>query len=465
MRIKKTKYWEQRALQAILLSLFSFFLNTTICAQTDIELMARAARAEGLNNNEAFQRTLEAYKQELAGKYMFEEQNVIQLANDAFNKTVATKGDKQLLIRQIFHAMTQHVMNTELNLWQQRMDSISKALASGADFEALMNRYSDTQVVEWMHRLDMTDEMEQVAFALQQGQISQPFLSPLGIHIIQVMDERQVDDVAYNTAFVHLLKENIFPNKQSAQQVDQLKKTYSFSENQQMVNRLYREGKVSGTLFTLEGKTYTGEQFARFAQTYPMNVRLQYEAFVTKCVLDCEANHLKERPDYAQSVQTLADRLLAEEAYNQHVRVPSQTDEVGLQAYFSTHQKNYRWQTPRFRGAVIHAADKKTAKKVSKVVKKLRNVNWEDAERLLDDKTRGKVFVEQGVYMLGVNAFVDELEFKSGKAVPMTDYPVALTVGKKINGPEDYHEVKDQLTQDYERYLSDEWLSVLRKQK
>jgi peptidyl-prolyl cis-trans isomerase SurA len=92
-------------------------------------------------------------------------------------------------------------------------------------------------------------------------------------------------------------------------------------------------------------------------------------------------------------------------------------------------------------------------------------VEWSDAERLLDDKTLGKVLVEQGVYTLGANAFVDELEFKTGKATPMSDYPVALTVGKKINGPEDYREVRDQLTQDYERFLFQEWLSVLRKQK
>lgn len=434
-------------------------------SQTDIELMARAARAESLDNNEAFQGTLEAYKLELAGKYLFEEQSVTEMANDAFSKVTTTKGDKQLLVRQIFHALPQHVMGNELNQWQQRMDSISRALAVGADFDALMNKYSDTHAARWMHRLDMTNEMEQVAFALQRGQISQPFLSPLGIHIILVVDERQIDNTTFYTDFVQRVKGMTYPNKQTTQRIAKLKQTYSFSENRQLVNRLFREGKINGTLFTLDGETFTGEHFARFAETYPMNVRLQYEAFVTKCVLDCEVKYLQEHPDYKQSVQTLADRLLAEEAYNKHVRVPSQTDEAGLQAYFSTHQKDYRWSIPRFGGAVIHAVDKKTAKKVRKVVKKLRNVEWSDAERLLDDKTLGKVLVEQGVYTLGANAFVDELEFKTGKATPMFDYPVALTVGKKINGPEDYREVRDQLTQDYERFLFQEWLSVLRKQK
>ena len=440
-------------------------LYLPLYAQTDIELMARAARAESLDNNEAFQSTLEAYKLELAGKYLFEEQSVTQFADVAFSKMTTTKGDKQLLVKQIFHAFPQHVMNKELNQWQQRMDSISRALADGADFEALMNKYSDTRAAHWMHRLDMTNEMEQVAFALQKGQASQPFLSPLGIHIILIVDELQIDTKAFHADFVQRVKGMNHPSKQTIQQIAKLKKTYSFSENQQLVDRLYREGKISGTLFTLDGESFTGESFTRFAQTYPMNVRLQYEAFVAKCVFDCEAKYLREHPDYKQSVQTLADRLLAEEAYSKHVRVPSQTDEVGLQAYFSTHQKDYRWPLPRFSGAVIHAADKKTAKKVRKVLKKLRNVEWTEAERLLDDKTLGKVLVDQGVYTLGTNAFVDELEFKIGKATPMSGFPVALTVGKKINGPEDYREVRDLLTQDYERYLYQEWLSVLRKQK
>ncbi len=476
MRIKKLKYKGRRALQSFLLCLFSFFLMTTayaqsnrtestLMSQSDIELMAKAARDEGLDKSETFQQILNAFRQELAGKYLFDEQSATLIANDTFGKITAKKGDKQLLIRQIFHSLPQHVMNNEQVKWQQRMDSISKALANGADFEALMIRYSETSTAVWMRRLDMTDEMEQVAFALRKGQISQPFLSPLGFHIIQVIDERQEDNEAYVAAYVQRIKEKVYPNREIAQQINKLKQTYSFTENRQAVNRLYREGKVSGTLFTLGGKDFTGEQFARFAHAYPLNVRLQYEAFVTKSVLDCEVNHLDEHPDYKQSVQDLANKLLAQEAYNKHVRMPSQTDEFGLQTYFSTHQKDYRWSTPKFRGAVIHAADKKTAKKVRKIVKKLRNVEWEEAERLLDDKTRRKVFIEQGDYVIGVNAFVDELEFKKGKATPMQGYPVALTVGKKVNGPDDYREVMDQLVQDYERYLSERWLSDLRKQK
>lgn len=434
-------------------------------SQADTALMARAARAEGLDKSVAFQRSMEAYKQNVMGEFLFDKQGAATEAGKVLAKTRQVQGDKLLLIRQIFHALPQHVRQVEINQWQARMDSVSGALAQGADFEALMRRYSDMQDALWMSRLDMTEEMEQVAFALQPGQVSAPFLSPSGIHILQVVDQRQRDAEAFRTAYTQQVKGHAYPDAVTEQQIAKLKSTYKFQENQQNVNRLYRDGKVEGTLFTVDGKSFTGAQFAKFAQTYPMGVRRQYAAFVAKCVLDCSAQHLDENPAYVQNVESVADRLLAQEAYKKHVQVPSQTDEAGLSAYFSTHQKDYRWQQPRFRGAIIHAADKKTAKKVSKIVKKLKGQDWAVAERQLDDKTRAKVHVEQGVFEQGTNAFVDDLVFGGRQARPLDGYPVALSVGKKINGPDDYNEVRAKLQQDYEQYLANEWLSALRKQK
>lgn len=452
-----------KALQVSLLCLFGF--SSIGYAQSDINLMARAARAEGLDTSQAYRDSMEAFKQALLVKYQFDETLAQQQARTAFDKMVGVRGNKQLMVRQIFHAFSQHVRQVEINQWQQRMDSLSQALAQGADFESLMLRFSDDAESRRISRLDMTDEFEEVAFALQKGQVSQPFLSPLGIHIVQLVDERPLEFADYASSFMQQLKESGQPNQLTNKQVEQLKKTYQYQENQQMINALYRTGRVDGVLFTLDGKSYTGSQFSRFAQTYPMGVQRQFAAFVTKCVLDCQASHVENTPAFVQEWQDAADRLLAVEAYRVHVRVPSQTDEAGLMAYFATHKKDYHWDMPRFSGAVIHAADKKVAKKVRKIVKKLKGGSWSDAERLLDDKTRNQVKVEQGLFAYGVNAFVDEQEFGGRQAQPLPDYPVAITVGKKLNGPDDYREVRDKLQQDYEQYLSAEWLSTLRKQK
>ena len=463
-KIKENCYYTAvKALQVFLLCLYSF--SSLAYSQSEVELMARAARSEGLDSSQAYRDSMADFKLTLLEKYLFDETLAQQQARTTYDKLVAVRGNKQFLVRQIFHSFSQHVRQAEINLWQQRMDSISQALAQGNDFETLMLRFSDDHDSRWITRLDMTEEFEEVVFALQKGQVSPSFLSPQGIHIVQLVDECPLDFSSYASAYKQQMKKNSQPNSLTDKQVEQLKKTYQYQENQQTVNTLFRNGKVDGVLFTLEGKSYTGAQFNSFARTYPMGVKRQFVAFVTKCVLDYQASQVKSSPAFVQEVQEAADRLLAIEAYRVHVKVPSQTDEAGLMAYFATHKKDYYWDMPRFNGAVIHATDKKVAKKVRKIVKKLNGGSWSEAERMLDDKTRNQVMVEQGIFTYGANPFVDEQEFGGRQAESLQDYPVAITVGKKINGPDDYREVRDKLQQDYERFLSAEWLSALRKQK
>ena len=101
-------------------------------SQADTALMARAARAEGLDKSVAFQRSMEAYKQNVMGEFLFDKQGAATEAGKVLAKTRQVQGDKLLLIRQIFHALPQHVRQVEINQWQARMDSVSGALAQGA---------------------------------------------------------------------------------------------------------------------------------------------------------------------------------------------------------------------------------------------------------------------------------------------------------------------------------------------
>lgn len=464
IKIKENRYYiAVKALQVFLLCLFGF--SSIVFSQSEVELMARVARSEGLDTSQAYRDSMADFKLAILDKYLFDDTLAQQQARSAYDKLVAIRGNKQLLVRQIFHTYSQHVRQTEINQWQQRMDSISQALSQGGDFEALMLRFSDDLDTRWISHLDMTDEFEKVAFDLQKGQVSPSFLSPKGIHIVQLVDERPLDFSSYASSYIQQLRENDQLNIQMGKQVEQLKKRYQYQENPQQVNTLLRNGKVDGVLFTLGGISYTGSQFNRFAQTYPMGLKRLFASFVTKCVLDYQASLMESSPAFAQEVQEAADKLLAVEAYRVHVKVPSQTDEAGLMAYFMTHKKDYYWDMPRFNGAVIHAADKKVAKRVRKIIKKLKGESWGDAESMLDDKTRNQVKVEQGIFAYGANAFVDEQEFGGRQAESLQDYPVAITVGKKMNGPDDYREVRDKLQQDYERFLYAEWLSALRKQK
>ncbi|MBI4421205.1 MAG: peptidylprolyl isomerase [Gemmatimonadetes bacterium] len=76
---------------------------------------------------------------------------------------------------------------------RQRADSVLRQLRRGADFATLAKRFSEDETTKetggelgWFRRGQMVKEFDLVAFNLRPGQISDPFRSPFGFHIVQV---------------------------------------------------------------------------------------------------------------------------------------------------------------------------------------------------------------------------------------------------------------------------------------
>ena len=83
---------------------------------------------------------------------------------------------------------------------KERIDSIYAALQGGADFAALAKQCSDDRGtasrggdVGWVMRGQTLKEFEEKAFALQKGETSEPFISPMGYHIIYMKDRKQLE--------------------------------------------------------------------------------------------------------------------------------------------------------------------------------------------------------------------------------------------------------------------------------
>jgi peptidyl-prolyl cis-trans isomerase SurA len=75
--------------------------------------------------------------------------------------------------------------------------SIRAKIRGGEDFAALAKKYSDDPSVisnggdmGWSARGRMVPEFEAMAFKLKPGEISMPFESPFGIHIMQLIERR-----------------------------------------------------------------------------------------------------------------------------------------------------------------------------------------------------------------------------------------------------------------------------------
>ena len=128
-------------------------------------------------------------------------------------------------------------------------------------------------------------------------------------------------------------------------------------------------------------------------------------------------------------------------------------DDAVLEQYYKQHKDQYAWKLPRFKGAVIHAKNKKIGKSIKKYLKGVPMENWKrDFDRLYADKEQADAIMEFDLFELGKNDFVDDLVFKCTKASRLDDYPYAFVMGKKMKkGPTSFMDVKSLVLQDYQK--------------
>lgn len=101
----------------------------------------------------------------------------------------------QILIR-----VSQKARSGEQRQAEQQIESIYRELLGGADFGSLARQYSEDEisaskkgVMGWYTRGQLLKEIEDEAFRLMPGEISRPFLSTIGYHIIMMVDRKQLE--------------------------------------------------------------------------------------------------------------------------------------------------------------------------------------------------------------------------------------------------------------------------------
>ena len=374
------------------------------------------------------------------------------------------RGRAQVL--QLFKYLPQTITARKLEEQKSRMDSIYQAIRNqpGLDFARLVENYSDDKESRWIESLQTTSEFEEVAFSLSKGEISPPFFTPAGIHILKVTDRKEmpayeeVSDKLLERAQRREMQDNL-----TGKVVERLKRDWQYIPNQAGIDELLEKGETKQSLFTIDGQAYTGAMFKRFAVSHPQAVKRQFNDFATKSLLDYESLHIdKKHPEIRYALQQSDEDYLVKEVTRRKVDLPATNDRAGLATYFKFHSSDYHWDTPRYKGVVLHCADKKTAKQAKKMLKKLPEEEWVDKLRqAFNTSGKEKIQIEQGIFADGDNKYIDKIVFKKGGFEPDMSYPFTITVGKKQKGPDDYREVIEQVRKDYRTYLDTYWTREL----
>lgn len=434
----------------------------------DFKLKVAEAEAAGLDTTQLFRDKLDGYRRRLVKSYLTDEETAGHVARQFYDRMQAAHRAGRVRVSHIYKYLPQDISGYTLRRVEAKMDSIYEALEKErADtvFDTYVKNFSDDKNRFWVSWLQTPIEFEKVVFDLQPGEVSRPFFTPEGIHIVKVLERKEIPPFDE-------IKNEIIPGqtcrygmeKGTEAIVEKLKKEYHYIPDRVGTEELMSNGQTSRTLFTLGGRAYTGKEFARFAAAHPEGVQRQWKGFVMKSVLDYENSHLEQKyPEFRLLMQEYRDDLLFHEISNREVWERGKTDEAGLKAYFEKHRSDYRWETPRYRGIVLHCISKRVSRHARKFLKKIPENEWLDAIRLtLNAGDTPEVQAEYGLFAHGDNAYVDDGVFKGKDATPIGAFPFTTVLGKKVKGPEDYREVGGQLVTDYQNYLEQCWIAKLR---
>jgi len=157
---------------------------------TNYKLKLKEAKAKGLHEKPAYKRELESYKKQLAKNYMTDAKVNDALVEEAYNNITNEVKATHILVRIAEGANPQDTLAAYNKIKSLR----ERAIKEG--FEAVRKEVHNGkslfgEELGWFSGFRMVYAFEKVAFNTAVGDISQPFRTRFGYHIVNVLDKRK----------------------------------------------------------------------------------------------------------------------------------------------------------------------------------------------------------------------------------------------------------------------------------
>ena len=311
---------------------------------------------------------------------------------------------------------------------KKQVDSLYQVVMAGADFAEVATANSDDKGsamrggdLGWFGRGMMVQPFENITFAMNPGEMSEPFPTRFGWHFVKLYEKRGI------------------------QPLDSIR--------QQLLAQVKRDVRYQEAEKSFIKKTRA--EYNLPAEMSDEEVRAYADA------------HLEEKyPDLRNLVREYHDGILLFDVSLREVWDKANKDTEGLAAYFKANKKNYTWDEPRFKGYMIYAKDEVSAKAAKQIIK---TANPDSVMSYIDQRINVDsvtyVRIEKGLWAKGKNGAVDKYGFKNKETdyTPTEEFPIVVPVGKVIKAPQEYTDVRGQVTTDYQDHLEKLWVASLRE--
>lgn len=379
------------------------------------------------------------------------------------------------------------------------IDSIYNAVKANPEkFEDLARELSDDKgsgrnggKLNWFGAGMMVEPFDSAAFAIAKGEISTPFRSRFGWHIVRKLDARGPESFETMKPGLTELVTNENDERSSLihkNMIAKLSKKFKGQLNEKNVGQLRNDVLSAGidSTWVAKAKDANGYGAIEIAKTGKKKLILAdwaknlnpvtisdgeiaaeqldkwLNAYLGNRLIDEEYEWLeKNETDYANLLKEYYEGSLLYEASVRRVWDKAAKDTEGLNEYFEQHRSDYTWKAPHAKGLLVQAANDSVADLVKERLKEMK-----DDKELKDIRKQfiGKASIDHVLMEQGHNGMVDNIMFGGDPVKPSNKrYTVYFMWNPRLlNAPEVMTDVKGLVTGDYQNQLESDWVEELK---
>jgi peptidyl-prolyl cis-trans isomerase SurA len=377
-----------------------------------------------------------------------------------------------------------------------KADSAYQKIMAGESFEKVVEQYSQDQGSKgnggmmnyFSSYSNYPEKFKEIAFALQKDEVSKPFQTDYGYHILKLVDKKSVPDFKE-------VEENI-KNKvgrdsraESSKLVvaQRIKKENNYKEFAQNLKEFYatvdttflyatwipseNNSKNNKPVMQLNDKVYTVANFADFAkvnqeqrpgESVAVLMGKLFKIYSDEEALKYEESMLEQKyPDFKNLMQEYHDGILLFDLTDKKVWSKAVNDTAGLEKFHEQNKQKYMWKE-RVKVLTYTCVDEKTKKAAFKMA--TAGKTPEEIKAKLNKKIAGAVVVSENKYeksdVLGEKFWDKKGAIDASNEGSM--YKFNVVEGIVPPEPKALKDARGIVTSDYQTYLEKEWIASMR---
>ncbi len=157
------------------------------------KLKLEEAKEQGLNKKQSYIKELEGYKKQLSSGYLTDTKASDALVKEAYDRLQERVNASHILVQLQSGASPKDTL-----IAYQKITEARNKIISGTDFKEIATQYSQDPSVNknggdlgWFSAFRMVYPFEQAAFTTKVGEVSEPFKTRFGYHIVKVNDRQK----------------------------------------------------------------------------------------------------------------------------------------------------------------------------------------------------------------------------------------------------------------------------------